>query len=295
MQHMYITATADLDKCHSSTMHLVLPHLYKDPYYLETYKAWGKQGEFLMQDNGIFELKTVVPGSLMEFADQIGAHEVMVPEVLRNAEACLKVTEEFLSSNPKPRGMRFAACLQGKTWQEIAYHYQTLWKEFPQIDTICIPYGLEFDCFNVEDEEKLHSGWNRFSNIARLVKEGKWNPSITHHLLGLHNPAELTMYWRFREAIPKNVYASVRSNDSSICYKYGLHGAPFMHNSGFLHRKIKGALDHSARYTHPLQWETFQRNRDILEWLMQGSGGDRIAELYIMFNKEYREFSLREM
>jgi hypothetical protein len=292
MQHMYITATADLEKCHSSTMHLVLPHLYKHPYYLETYKAWGKSGEFLMQDNSIFELKTVVPGSLMEYAAQIGAHEVMVPEVLRDAEGCLNATEEFLAATPKPEGVRFAACLQGKTWGEVAYHYRTLVKNFPEIDTICIPYGLEFDCFNSETEEKLHSGWNRFSNILKLVKEGKWDVTKTHHLLGLHNPAELAMYWQFGNSIPRPVYASIRSNDSSICYKYGLYGAPFIRDAGFLHRKIKGNLDHSVRYEYPRQWLIFQENRELLTLFMSGCGGERTAELYTKFAKEYGEFTL---
>jgi len=128
MEHMFIIATHDLEQLKSSKMHLTLPHLYKDPVYLETYKRWRREGDFIMQDNSIFELKDVVAGDLLDFARQIDADEVMVPERLRNMEVCVALTDQFCRklNQIARKQFRFAACLQGKTWEEIAEHYRIL-------------------------------------------------------------------------------------------------------------------------------------------------------------------------
>jgi len=293
LTHMFIIATHDLEHLKSSRMHLTLPHLYKDLVYLETYKRWKRGGDFIMQDNSIFELKDVVAGDLLDFARQIGADEVMVPERLRNMEVCVALIDEFCRklTQADRKQFRFAACLQGKTWEEIAEHYRILDSEYGRyIDTICIPFGLEFDCYNTENEMWMHSGWNRFSNVWRLVKEGFWNPARDHHLLGLHNPAELALYEKselFNEAVLK----SIRSNDSSICYRYGQYGAKFYLNEGLLYKKIKGQLDFNSHYTSAEQFAMFFRNKQIMSQFIDGMGGDALWQSYASNASTY-EYSL---
>jgi hypothetical protein len=287
MEHMFIIATHDLTALKSSDMHLTLPHLYKDPLYLNTYKGWADRGDFIMQDNSIYELKNVVAGDLLDFAQQIHAREVMVPEVLRSADGCVAETEEFFrrTTSKERLGYRFAACLQGKSWEEIANHYRVLDRDFNElIDTICIPFGLEFDCLNFQEEMKLHSGWNRFSNVHRLVTEGIWNPRKTHHLLGLHNPAELAMYSRSEKLA--EILPSIRSNDSSICYRYGQYGAYFFIDEGFLYLKIKGPLNFGSRYTSRNQPLTFGYNRVILNTYLKNDGGDILWHTYRQYAEQ---------
>jgi hypothetical protein len=293
MEHMFILPTLDLQQLKSSKMHLTLPHLYKDPVYLETYKRWKKEGDFIMQDNSIFELKDVVAGDLLDFGRQIGADEIMVPESLRNMEVCVALTDRFCCklSPADQNQFRLAACLQGKTWEEVAEHYRILDSEYGRfIDTICIPFGLEFDCYNTENEMWMHSGWNRFSNVWRLVREGIWNPARDHHLLGLHNPAELALYEQsglFNEAVLK----SIRSNDSSICYRYGQYGAHFYLSEGLLYKKIKGQLDFNSHYTSPEQFVMFERNKALLRLFLEGKGGEALWQSYVSNASTY-EYSL---
>jgi hypothetical protein len=289
MEHMFIASTADLVGSHRSDYHLVLPQLYSDQRYFSYYKSLSS-AEFLMQDNGIFELGCSV-GELVDAAKSIGAHEIMVPEVLRDAKGCLEATEDFFSRYPLRSWGSYAACLQGKSWEEIEMHYRELVRRFPQVTTICIPYGLEFDCHNDVTEEGLHSGWNRFSNILALVKRGAWNVQKTHHLLGLHNPAELAAYGRAvqRGILSEDVLSSIRSNDSSLCYKYGLYGCRLSVDSGFIYpKKIKGKLDHEARYTNPLQWETYEHNVKVINLLVRGMGGYDVTADYFE-HIDYRE------
>jgi hypothetical protein len=300
MEHMFILATHDLQQLKSSRMHLILPHLYKDPAYLETYKRWKKGGDFIMQDNSIFELKDVVAGDLLDFARQIGADEVMVPEVLRSMEQCVALTDRFFAFSSKQQRdpYKFAACLQGKTWEEIAEHYRILDSEYGKyIDTICIPFGLEFDCYNTENEMWMHSGWNRFSNVWRLVKEGLWNSARQHHLLGLHNPAELALYEK-SGMFDVATLASIRSNDSSICYRYGQYGANFYLHEGLLYKKIKGQLDFGSRYTSPEQFVMFYCNKQVIEQFLDGVGGGALWQSYVSNASSYeyslaREFSTK--
>ncbi len=284
MEHMYILSVPLLERFKSSPSHLVLPHLYDDPLYLDTYRRFSKQGDWLMQDNSIFELRKIVPGDLINFARRINANEVVVPEVLRDSGGCIEKTAEFfdkIGTEDRER-FQFAAAIQGRSFSELAYHYKIINEEFPEIKTFCIVFDYEFDAFGDVDETKRQSGWNRFSIIWRLVEEKVWNPRKNHHLLGLFNPAELAMY---RKHFSPVVWSSIRSNDSSSCFWHSVYGVRFSSDIGLLYKKIETHVDFSVKFDHAEQKAFFWLNRDLMEQFRSGVGGTRLWERYVEYGE----------
>ncbi|MGH7239094.1 MAG: hypothetical protein ACREHG_03400, partial [Candidatus Saccharimonadales bacterium] len=121
---------------------------------------------------------------------------------------------------------QYCAVLQGRSFDEIRDHYTYLTSGDIPITTIGIPFGLEFGAYGeTQDTNPLlkYMGGFRFSHILRLVDEGVWNTKFQHHLFGLYNPGELCTYRLFGD----EVFNSIRSNDSRICYTFGRFGADF--------------------------------------------------------------------
>jgi len=267
-------------------MHLVLPHLYDVPNYLSAYSKLAKQGDWLMQDNSVFELK-VSASDLLECADLMGASEVVVPEVLRDYKASAYAMNQFFAINEakkkKYKPVIFAAVIQGKSFEELVEHYRYLSID-DRIRTICIAFNYEFDAFGETVEQKKQDGWNRFSIVHRLVQEDIWNSKKQHHLLGLYNPAELAMYKRVFGNV---VRSSIRSNDSSSCFWHSLHGMSFYMHSGYLFRKIEAEVDFTVDFTSSAQDRLFIHNRGMMENFRNGVGGDSLWEKYKEYAKEY--------
>ncbi len=282
MKHMYIVGAPLVEKLRSSNIHLVLPHLYDVPNYVSAYVKLREQGDWLMQDNSIFELRTSV-SDLMAYSDVIGANELVVPEVLRSSTDSIYAMNQFFDSLERRtyKPIIFAAVIQGKTFMELASHYRALSTD-GRIHTICIAFNYEFDAFGETEERKKQDGWNRFSIIWRLVKEGIWNSKKQHHLLGLYNPAELAMYKRVFGNV---VLSSIRSNDSSSCFWHSLYGMSFYMNCGYLFRKIEAEVDFTQDFTSPAQERLFIYNRSIIENFRNGVGGNSLWEKY----REYAE------
>ncbi len=290
MELMFILSAPLIDRLHQSRMHLVLPHLYNTiPDYMSKYRKLSREGDFLMQDNSLFELKRVVAGDLIDFARGIEAHEIVVPEVLRDSHASIAAAEEFFGSKAyaNHRGkFTFAAVVQGKSYQEVRKHYEYL-KQNDRIDTICIPFNFEFDAYDDHDEEKKQSGWNRFSLISRLAEEGVWTIDKKHHLLGLYNPAELSVYAKKVPMAYTNTtmrtslfLSSLRSNDSSSCFWHSLYGVVYSMTAGLLYRKIETHVDFNQTYRHREQFVTFNVNAQCLRLFASGRGGDALAIQY---------------
>lgn len=286
MKHMYILAAPLVKDYRSSDMHLVLPHLYKNNLYREAYTELSKRGDWLMQDNSIFELSDAMSG-LMDYADLIEASEVVVPEVLRDSSACLSKTDEFFKQIEKEehKPVVFAAAVQGKSFAELAEHYKALSSD-ERIHTICIVFNYEFDAFGQVDIQKLHDGWNRFSVVWQLVREGIWNSKKAHHLLGLFNPAELAQY---RRVFGPVVYSSIRSNDSSSVFWHSLYGMTFHKQYGYLFRKIQSHVEFNQTFTNRIQESCFFVNRDCVEEWRHGIGGEILWDRYVEYAKEYGE------
>ncbi len=285
MQHMFIISTPMISLLKMSKYHLVLPHLYKSTAYLETYKRFSREGDFLLQDNSIFELKDCCNGDLLDFGKQIGASCIMTPEVLRDSKACIERTEAFLAQAVSQRSVEdpsftFAAAVQGKNYQEIKEHYLHLSRD-ARIAIIAIPFNFEFDAYGCVSEEKKQAGWNRFSIIQRLLLDKVWDCNKKHHLLGLYNPAELSCYHApdiyFDRFFMDDLDAydafldSILSNDSSSCYWHSLYGCSFYEESGLLYKKIESHVDFDSEFTSTMQKVVYIKNVGVILGYITGT------------------------
>lgn len=286
MKHMYIMGASLIEKLRSSDMHLVLPHLYnKVPGYLESYRRLSERGDFIMQDNSIFELRDAM-SNLVDLAFEVGANEIVVPEVLRDSQASLEKMQQFFDEVERSSSLQpycFAAVVQGKSFEELASHYREL-SMHSMVDTICIAFDYEFDAFGDVDEQKLHDGWNRFSIVYRLVKEKIWDSNKQHHLLGLFNPAELAQYHKVFGSV---VMSSIRSNDSSSVFWHSLHGMKFDLKYGYLYRKIRSHVDFEADYDKMEQENLFILNRECMQKWICGQGGEALTNKYVNYARMY--------
>ncbi len=287
MQHMRIVSTPLVPKVSKDYMHLVLPHLFdKVPHYLELYRQLSVQGAFIMMDNSIFELKEAVTGDMiLECGRKVLATELVIPEVLRNPEESKKVAKEFLHSLTEEDKLqfRFAAVTQGSSYEEVVEHYKWLCDQ-EDIRTICIPFNFEFDAFGTRDETRRQKGWNRFSIIYRMVQEGVWNESKRHHLLGLYNPAELAQYNKF--VLTDAIASSIRSNDSSSIFWHSLHGVEYDLGFGLPYKKITTEVDFHQGYDLKSQYESFDKNSEIMGAYIKGHEGYLLTKRYLQYFAE---------
>lgn len=282
MRHMFIISEPMLDELGgSSSMHLVLPHLYKKhPQYVEYYRKRAEQGDWIMQDNSLFELKTIVAGDLIKFAEQIRATEIVVPEVLRDKDASVAALNQFFYDTPPAalKKYKFCCVLQAASYERLAEYYQYVDESFDEvITTIGIPFDIEYDAFNDHNEEKQKTGFNRFSVIKRLVEDQVWNCRKSHHLFGLFNPAELPAY---RASFPQFIDSSIRSNDSSSCFWHSMYGVRYHKDCGLLYKKIESHVDFSATYSYSEQYNCFWQNRDLMLSFSGGNGGEYMLKRY---------------
>jgi len=270
--------------------HLVLPHLYEDEEYLGAYRRFAARGDFLLQDNSIFELKNVVGGDLVEFGKQIGATCIMVPEVLRDSKASLEAAEEFICKETTGKRFLLALAVQGKSYQEIKDHYVRVTSDpkFAAINIIAIPFNFEFDAYGNVDEEYKQLGWNRFSIVHRLIKDGVWCHDRAHHLLGLYNPIELQLYHPRIGLLNSQEYATIATNDSSSCYWHSLYNCQYT-EQGLAYRKIESHVDFRSRFTHQSQYDSWCWNVLCMQRFLRGDGelpSSLLARLQVM--KGYR-------
>ena len=288
MQHMFIISEPMLHLLQSgSSMHLTLPHLYeKHPEYVDYYRLMSENGDWVMQDNSLFELKEVVAGDLFKYAEMIKASELVVPEVLRDREASVAAVNEFFRAATAQRLKDYKYCcvLQASSYEDLALYYEYVDKQLDGlITTIGIPFDLEYDAYGDRSEAKQKAGFNRFSVIRRLVGDQIWNAQKTHHLFGLFNPAELTAY---KAEFPAFIWNSIRSNDSSGCFWHSLYGMRYYANCGLLYRKIESHMDFSVSFTHQEQYNTFWRNRDMMLEFVRGCGGEALRSQYKRWSNE---------
>lgn len=269
--------------------HLVLPHLYENKEYLFTYRAMAERGSYLLQDNSLFELKETVGGDLIDFGRQIGASCIMIPEVLRDYRGCLDASEEFMATAAlKPTALQFdfAAALQGKSYEDIRSHYVALTTrpEFDRIKVIAIPFNFEFDAIGQsQSEEARQLGWNRFSIVWKLMRDGVWSFNHRHHLLGLYNPIELSYYHPDNKLLTAAQYETIQSNDSSSCYWHSLYNCLYTVH-GLAYRKIESHVDFTSHFTVGSQLEAWKYNKQRILSFVAGQGnwnaliGDLIEE-----------------
>lgn len=239
-------------------MEYALVHLFKDnPEYYAHFKAALLRGREVLLDNSIFELGVAFDSA--EFAkcvEELKPTFYIVPDVLEDAAATIQSFCRFDLVYSNLPGLKIGV-VQGKTYQELVECYQYMSENADYI-AISFDYSWYQTCGlstsndnQIAKLEKMCSG--RQNLIGLLSKDGIWNRSKPHHLLGGSLVREFSAY--------KNI-PSIRSCDTSNPVMCGLHDHRYIKGIGNLF-KPKGLLaDRISQDVTDEQWDTILHNID---------------------------------
>lgn len=250
-----------------SDFHLILPHLFKEfPAYREFYRYRAQQGDFVLQDNSVFELgHSLSADMLIEEANLIGASEMSACEVLSNSlesyKAAIHTVERSVKLGNK---IPLLAVVQGESLSSFINYFFSL-NSISEISSLGLPFDLDY----LEGENHLFTDYdslksrtlrrvlNRWRLVEILDEEAKKrNVTIkSTHLMGLSDGMELQKY--------KNYYW-IRSNDSSSAYVHGAAGFRYT-DRGLPCEKISRKLDFSSSLTNDEQIDDVLYNIDKLK------------------------------
>jgi hypothetical protein len=187
-----------------SDIHLALPlpSTRNNPEYIRYLEAASRRGDYIILDNGCAEGQLVEPAELVDFAHQIEADEIVLPDVMDDMSETLAATMRFLEIYPQiGDGFNLMGVLQGTTKEErekLLHKYYEL-----DVRTIGIP----------KVQVQYQGSISRLETTLMIYRN--YSPgTFAIHLLGLsaHYPAEMFH--------AKGVYGtSVRSMDSAQPYK----------------------------------------------------------------------------
>jgi hypothetical protein len=231
-----------------SDFHLVLPHLIREySEYREFYKERARKGDFVLLDNGVFELGDSVHFlDLVEITLENKFQEMVAPEVINDVRKTKGSLHDFLNYLIKEDlHPPVLAMIQGSTDIEML-NYAIELQNFSEVSTIGIPFRLEGVKWGGENDpfkniksltlRRVLLRWDFLSRFAAACKE-KGIISKPIHLMGLSDGVELQMY-------NGGNYNSltIRSNDSSSAFVHGIESIRY-EDKGLPVEKIQTPLD----------------------------------------------------
>lgn len=131
-----------LEKYVKTKYHLVLPHLFRGTKYLDFYRTRSDQGDFVILDNGAAEGFIYGAKHLFTLAEEVGASEIVIPDVIGEANDTLAQAQMFARYAQSEYQYMFV--LQGNTTEEVMFCLRALdnGNMFSYITTIGIPRHL---------------------------------------------------------------------------------------------------------------------------------------------------------
>ena len=194
-----------------------LPHLLdKHPEYKEYFLQAGKDGRFIICDNGLFEGVTHTTQDLLEKIDLIKPNIFIVPDEWNERDITAKNAKHW-TQYKLPFKTKLMVVLQGKTVNEIHTLYQQ-----------CVDLGYTHFAFNHSSivYQELGGSENKLANqsvgrvllIQYLLTQNVIKDHHYIHLLGASTPQEFTYY---RDAQP-NLINSVDTSNPIICGALGI-------------------------------------------------------------------------
>ena len=234
------TLETDDTNYHMALTHLVL----KYPQYKEYYSDIGG---YIILDNSLIELGDSVDiGTVIEAAEMIVPHEIVLPDVYLDCDATLKTIETVLNRLDKleiPAEYKLQAVAHGKTKDD----WQRCWNELNKID--------EIDCIAIPKVTTTVFG-HRKDVIQYALKHNLSNKEV--HLLGLWDTiAELKSY------TPKQKEA-IRGIDTSFVMHSVIDGMSYSRNE-FNKPDYKIDLEHEYTYSDELLKKNKKFVLDILK------------------------------
>lgn len=180
-------------------------HLMDDPTYLNVYRTVHRRGGFILVDNGAAEGDIRPFIDVVAVANEIGADEIAMPDVLRDGPATFEVASDpyALGLVPPHRRMMIP---QGNSWEE--------WRECAR----SMVQTLDFATIGIPKHlERLE--WGRGRALLILNELGVLS-EYNIHLLGVWADAEAEV----RRAL--SVYRNIRGIDTGAPIAYAQNGNP---------------------------------------------------------------------
>lgn len=121
MQVALICPPAILKKYGTLTRyHLTLPHLSHQKRYQDFYQTRSRRGDYVILDNGAAEGAEFGPRHLFTVAEMLGAHEIVVPDVLAEKEESLANALAWnRHARNAPGEFKYMAVAQGRNVMEV--------------------------------------------------------------------------------------------------------------------------------------------------------------------------------
>ena len=192
-------------------MQLMLPHLASIPQYRYTYLMHGKDPhQYLILDNGVAEGMRAGADMIMELGDFFLVNEIVLPDVLTNAEKTRLLSNNFLDlAKTHYRGRilskpKFMYVLQGTSFNQVIKEAQWGAKQ-PMVDVFGLPRHLITTTMTGS-----HINFSIRSNLAAKIQEISDKPI---HLLGGSPDAP-------NELGELEFTNNVRSHDTSSPFNY---------------------------------------------------------------------------
>jgi len=197
--------------------HLVLAHLLSESYeYFTHYQAQADTG-YIIVDNSSHELgiSSVNAGDLLNLAKGLGAAEIVLPDVLFDAEATIKQTSNALHElkSVDLGRVRFMLVPQGqnpKEWADCLYKLVRLHLELYPGQTYAIGIAHKLCSWHGNVRHLMYK-------YMQPIRNWRENTLFYVHLLGWQRD-----YWRLGETIRKAAW-EIRSTDSAKPFVYALN------------------------------------------------------------------------
>lgn len=185
-----IAPTAYLEKYASqSHFHLVLAHLVDtDDTYANFYAKMSKRGDFIICDNGAFELgESYAPTQLIQLGIKCQADAIVLPDYPFQPASKTVEASQALIDPVKDAGFKTMFVPQSEKGDVEDWIRSYVWAaETPSIDIIGmsilgIPNALNH----------IHPGYARVIMTQILIERGLFNYNKYHHYLGLTSGPKL--------------------------------------------------------------------------------------------------------
>lgn len=120
----------------------MLPHLFRSKKYLSFYQTRSEFDDFIILDNGAAEGFTYGAKHLFTLAEEVGASEIIIPDIMGDANDTLALAQSF-ARYAQPE-YQYMFVLQGKTPEEVMFCLRALdnGNMFVYVTTIGIPRHL---------------------------------------------------------------------------------------------------------------------------------------------------------
>lgn len=205
---------------------LLLPEFVTESKYREVVRSCATRGDFMIMDNGAAEGAVLDSRQLYRMAGELGAQEVVVPDVLGDTIGTKAIARNWVPSE----NFRHMIVLTGHDAAQVLEFARFIYEELPWVTTLGLPrllgdWGID---------RSWLTGW-----LGSWVEEGRFEL----HWLGM-NPHRM---WEIHAMVESAMVAKlVRGYDTSAPFNYAL-----------LHKELENTYHEVVRRPRTYRFATF--------------------------------------